>query len=192
MCQFIIVSISETWTENQTKWLLDKYAENMSEVGPKKRFRNKKCIWELLAEQMEAELKIKKSFEQLANRFKTVSRKAKNQIDHNNKSGNTRVDVDFEEELRKISSKDDSIEPEVLCGVNYVKRKNDENNVATTSAPKQKWKKINIKKPDIAQVIKDSLESLEKNRAEREKERERRQEARHQEKLDLIRSLFQQ
>ena len=164
----------------------------MAEVGPKKKFRNKKCVWEFLAEEMQAELKIKKSFEQLANRFKTVSRKAKNQIDHNNKSGNTRVDVDFEEEIRKISTKDDSLEPEVLRGVNFMKRKNDENDIPTTTAPKQKWKKLNNKKPDIAQVIKDALESLEKNRAEREKERERRQEARHPEKLDLLRSLFQQ
>lgn len=34
---------------------------------------------------------------------------------NNNKTGSSRINIDFEQEISKIASIDDSIEPEVLC-----------------------------------------------------------------------------
>ena len=58
----------DVWTREDTKWLLGKYAENMDQVAPKKKFRLKKSMWSYLATQLEKEMNIKRTYDQLENR----------------------------------------------------------------------------------------------------------------------------
>lgn len=54
-------------------------------------------------------------------------RTKKLQIDNNRTSGQVRTPVTYESEISTITALDDSIEPEVMRGVNFVQKKNNEN-----------------------------------------------------------------
>ncbi|KAH7964343.1 hypothetical protein HPB51_017523 [Rhipicephalus microplus] len=62
---------------------------------------------------IEAVLGIAKTPEQCENRYKTVIRRRKASSDHNKRSGASPTPVPFDDEVKKIESIDDSIEPEV-------------------------------------------------------------------------------
>lgn len=94
--------------------ILDKYDEYISDVGPMKRFKVKRRMWEEITNDINNTLSIKRTAQQVENRFKTILKRKKIAVQNNNKSGQQRIKVQFEDELRKIAAKDDSIEPEVL------------------------------------------------------------------------------
>lgn len=58
---------------------------------------------------------------QCENRYKTVIKKKKKSVDNNSKSGSSRMEVEYEEELKKISAADNNIKPEILKGVKKIK-----------------------------------------------------------------------
>lgn len=58
------------------------------------------------------ELQITRDSVQVENRYKTCLKRKKNAVEHNARSGNSRTEVPFEEELSKIAANDNSIEPE--------------------------------------------------------------------------------
>ncbi|CAH1107031.1 unnamed protein product [Psylliodes chrysocephalus] len=43
---------STSWNDPQTRLLLDKYEEYMDAVGPLKKFKNKKIMWQYIAKDM--------------------------------------------------------------------------------------------------------------------------------------------
>lgn len=88
--------------------LLDLYASYMPEIGPMKRFKNKKEMWSNISTEI-----CGKSAKQCEERFKTVMKRKKTAVENNNASGSKRQNIDYEDELSKIASIDDSIEPEV-------------------------------------------------------------------------------
>lgn len=101
------------WTEGQTKLLLEYYCKYFPQIGPFKKFKNKKQAFKQISMDVEAILGIKKTPEQCENRYKTVIRRRKAASDNNNRSGASPSPVPFDDEIRKIETIDDSIEPEV-------------------------------------------------------------------------------
>ncbi|KAH7940527.1 hypothetical protein HPB49_001362 [Dermacentor silvarum] len=101
------------WTEGQKKLLLEYYYKYFPQIGPFKKFKNKKQAFKQISMDVEAILGIKKTPEQCENRYKTVIRRRKAASDNNNRSGASPSPVPFDDEIRKIETIDDSIEPEV-------------------------------------------------------------------------------
>ncbi|KAL1488910.1 hypothetical protein ABEB36_014697 [Hypothenemus hampei] len=73
-------------------------------------------MWQKISEDIPSLLNINKTPYQCENRYKTVIKKMKKAIDNNKKTGRSKMEVEYEEELGKIVAKDDSILPEVLVG----------------------------------------------------------------------------
>ncbi|KAL1474186.1 hypothetical protein MTO96_021372 [Rhipicephalus appendiculatus] len=110
------------WTPGETKLLLDYYYKNFLQVGPFKKFKNKKMLFKKVSQDLADVLGCSKTPQQRKNRLKTVRRQKKKASDNNNKSGAPPCPIPFEDEVRKIESIDDSMEPEVQrdsFGVTY-------------------------------------------------------------------------
>ncbi|KAH7959331.1 hypothetical protein HPB49_010437 [Dermacentor silvarum] len=101
------------WSEGQTKLLLEYYYKYFPPIGPFKKFKNKKQAFKHISMDVEAILGIKKTPEQCEHRYKTVIRRRKAASENNNRSGASPSPVPFDDEIRKIETIDDSIEPEV-------------------------------------------------------------------------------
>ncbi|XP_054924065.1 uncharacterized protein [Dermacentor andersoni] len=102
------------WTRGETKLLLDLYSTYFPQVGPLKKFRNKKAMFEKIAVELQRRTGTIKSGEQCCTRYKTVLKRKNVAAVENNTSGNSPADVDYEDELEKIRWLDDSLEPEVV------------------------------------------------------------------------------
>ncbi|KAK8765408.1 hypothetical protein V5799_031983, partial [Amblyomma americanum] len=113
--------IDASWDERQTKLLLDYYARYARDVGPLKKFRSKRAMFEQIACDMFGIPGIHRTAVQCETRFKTVSKRKRNEEKHNNTSGNSRCRVEYEQESDAIKAIDDSLEPEVLRGVDTVR-----------------------------------------------------------------------
>ncbi|KAK8773424.1 hypothetical protein V5799_012044 [Amblyomma americanum] len=110
------------WTLGETKLLLDYYYKYFPQVGPFKKFKNKKMLFKQVSQDLATVLGCHKTPQQCENRYKTVMRQKKKASDNNNKSGASPCPVPFDDEMRKIQSIDDSLEPEVQrdsFGVTY-------------------------------------------------------------------------
>lgn len=83
------------------------------QIGPFKKFKNRKQAFQQISRDVEAVLGITKTPQQCENRYKTVIRRRKAASDNNNQSGASPCPVPFDDDIRKIESIDDSIEPEV-------------------------------------------------------------------------------
>lgn len=110
-------------------------------------------------------------------------------MDNNKTSGSSRIEVAFDEEMRQISALDDSIEPDVIRGIDFVRRKDaqpeKESASETPAVKKPRWQKP--KETSLQQTL---LE-VQKRREDLAREREDRQDARHQKTLELIKAIFQ-
>jgi len=115
-CEAII--IKDQWSVEMTKFILDAYEECLSMVGPMRKFKNKKNMWEHIAQRANNALNITKTAAQCENRFKTVLKRKRYQENNNKKSGASRQTIQFDDEIRKIASIDDSVIPEVLQSAN--------------------------------------------------------------------------
>lgn len=111
---------SDKWSDESTRFVVDKYADYLELVGPIKKFKNKKIMWIQIAKDVEAVLGIQKTYIQCENRYKTILRRKRICDKNNSTSGLKRTKVNFENELKLIPAKDDSIEPEVLQSANNV------------------------------------------------------------------------
>ncbi|XP_077536597.1 uncharacterized protein LOC144148946 [Haemaphysalis longicornis] len=101
------------WTPGETKLLLDYYYKYFPQVGPFKKFKNKKMLFKQVSQDLADVLGCSKTPQQCENRVKTVRRQKRKACDNNNKSGAQPCPVPFDDEMRKIESIDDSLEPEV-------------------------------------------------------------------------------
>ncbi|XP_077553866.1 uncharacterized protein LOC144168774 [Haemaphysalis longicornis] len=114
---------SAPWDEGETRLLLTLYSQYCNEVGPLKKFRTKRAMYQQVAKEILQILGIRRSAEQCDSRLKTIIRRKKNEVTNNRTSGRSRCRVSYEEEFAKIRALDDSIEPEVLRGVGTVSYK---------------------------------------------------------------------
>ncbi|CAH1154409.1 unnamed protein product [Phaedon cochleariae] len=166
------------WTDAETKVLLEYYEQFMSNVGPMKKFKNKRNMWNKITDILNKKFNLQRTSIQVENRYKTVLKRKKSAVENNRRTGSSRMDIPFEEELNKISSLDDSIEPEVLGTAQNIQ----------VLKPIQKE---NIT-PSVSQSIKPvrKHKSIHETLIEIHKQKEDAKERRHKEKLELIRELF--
>jgi len=97
-------------------------------------------MWENIAQKANNALNITKTATQCENRYKTVLKRRCYQENNNKKSDTSRQTVQFDDEIRKIASIDDSVIPEVLQSANIC-----------TTTRKTEWENIDqiqIKKGD--------------------------------------------
>lgn len=180
---------SDSWTDSATVFILDQYKVYLSQIGPMKKFKSKKTMWAEISRELQENLNISRTPLQIENRYKTVLKQKKKAVDNNRQSGSSREEVPFEKELREIARADDSIEPEVLRSAKSVRY------------PKTPLLEIissdndsNI--TDVRENVKDSPPkkkcklSNEERKLELFKQKEEAKERRHQEKLQLLRELF--
>lgn len=147
---------------------------------------------------------------QCQNKYKAITRKRKLAVDNNRKSGSTRIDVEFEDELSKIAALDDSIEPEVLRGVNYVQYKDTTEDRPEVQTPaktplspiKKRWRQPKKSPSEMLRLTLVEIEKrkMEQDQAKREREqakaeretiKEANKQKRHEEKMKLMQLLFQ-
>lgn len=142
-------------------------------VGPMKRFRHKKAMWQHIANEIYIQLGVQKTPLQCMNRLKTVKRRRADSRNHNKQSGMEPVAVEFDAELQKIAAIDDSVEPELMRGPGRVELKSPTSPASTDRDT-----------PPLAKKPKCSIaDTLWKMHMDREQQRERR----HKEKMDLLR-----
>lgn len=166
------------WGEKETKLLLDKYEQYLSQVGPMKKFKKKKNMWEKISEDIINILNIRKTALQCENRYKTILKRKKKVKVHNGRTGETPETDPFEEELNKIAAIDDSLDPEVKIGVGKLvtiaKRPAPSTSEADTAASSTK----KPKKQSLSEVLVDIANKKEEGR-----------DRRHKEKLEFLRQL---
>ncbi|KAL1482584.1 hypothetical protein MTO96_033692 [Rhipicephalus appendiculatus] len=84
---------------------------------------------------------------QCETRFKTISRRKRNEDSNNRTSGQSRCNVSYEEEFAAIRAIDDSLEPEVLRGVGKVTYKR-VHAAADNSNPSKQSREFNVESTD--------------------------------------------
>ncbi|KAL1469497.1 hypothetical protein MTO96_041046, partial [Rhipicephalus appendiculatus] len=113
-------SANAPWSDGETKLLLDYYAKYTPSVGPIKRFKCKREMFDQISRGIFALLNTVRTGVQCETRFKTISRRKRNEDCNNRTSGQSRCNVSYEEEFAAIRAIDDGLEPEVLRGVGKV------------------------------------------------------------------------
>ncbi|KAH7948983.1 hypothetical protein HPB49_002375 [Dermacentor silvarum] len=111
---------SGPWGEGETRLLLNLYAHYSTKVGPMKKFRCKRAMYEYISKEILQILNIYRTPTQCESRFKTIAKRKKDEDTNNKTSGHSRCQVSYEEEFAAIRAADDSIQPEVLRGVHSV------------------------------------------------------------------------
>ncbi|XP_046805180.1 uncharacterized protein LOC124419486 [Lucilia cuprina] len=157
----------QMWTDGETRQLLDFYANYMVDIGPMKKFKTKKEMWADIASRIPD-----KTPKQCEERYKTILKRKKVAVENNKSSGSKRKSIDFEEELNKISSMDDSIEPEVQI----------------SSQKFLKVEKKDIKKTEETKIKKKTIQETLIEIAEKKEEAKER---RHQEKMALLQKVLE-
>jgi len=163
--------IKDQWSVEMTKFILDTYEECLPMVGPMRKFKNKKNMWEHIAQKANNALNITKTAAQCENRYKTVLKRKRYQENNNKKSGASRQTVQFDDEIRKIASIDDTVIPEVLQSANICTI-NEKPNGKVLSKSK-------LKKETLNETIIRLHEIREANKK-----------ARHEEKMAFLREVF--
>lgn len=121
------------WGKDDSKMLLDYYTLYAGQVGPLKKFRTKKAMFDQIAKKIKELMGVSRTGTQCETRYKTMMRTRKNQVDNNRRSGSARCTIDYEQEFASIAALDDSVEPEVMRGVRSVVYKEGPTLAATSS-----------------------------------------------------------
>lgn len=210
------VYFSDLWTDEATTHMLDKYELYMPMIGPMKKFKKKKTMWEQISADLENELKVTKTAVQVENRYKTLLKRKKKAIENNSKSGAARMEVPFEESLKKIAALDDSIEPETLRSANQVRML--KKPYSETEPSTSKLKRPHETEPTSNELLKPCCETelstckkyseeisfhkkktlasfpprktIQQTLLDIHKEREKKRDERHREKVALLTEIF--
>lgn len=152
-----------------------------------KKFKTKKNMWKKIASDIKNILNINRSEVQCENRYKTILKRKKKATGNNHTSGASREIIEYENELSKISAIDDSVEPEVLRGVDQCVTKHI-SAVSSCSSPMSDAEagpsgmKKNVNKPKHT--------SISETLVELQKLKEENKERRHKEKMDSLKELI--
>ncbi|KAL6268090.1 hypothetical protein P5V15_001181 [Pogonomyrmex californicus] len=104
------------WSDESMTFILDKYSNNLELVELIKKFKNKKAMWQQIAEDLESNLGIKKH---MFNRFVYGSR-CFSLPEREEFVKSPGPNISFEDEIKKITVINDSVEPEILQSANKV------------------------------------------------------------------------
>lgn len=105
------------WSEGESRLLLDLYSPYFPEIGPSKKFKTRKHMFNKIAEEINSKLSAHYTGQRCDTRFKTLKKRKTKVVDSNGKSGSSRQLVEFEEEFNLIRATDDSVKPDVIMGV---------------------------------------------------------------------------
>ena len=130
-------------------------------------------MWAKIAEDLSEAFLHPFSAAQVENPYKTIMKRKNAAVNKNKRSGASRIDVPYEEEINKIAAVDDSIEPDVMRSVSEVIEKPSPSERATTSNPRKR------KHQDVGDKIAAALLKVNEDRQKR-----------HDEKMNLLRELF--
>lgn len=167
------------WGDSDTKLLLDLYHKGLPLIGPFKKFKNKKCLWIHIGKEIEEQLGLLRTAVQCESRFKTIMKRKTATTTKNHTSGETRVDVPYEDEIGKIKAQDDSLEPDVLMSGDEIKINQ-----------KEKFRPEETKMANCSRKRKyDDLVSVLENMHQKKEEAKER---RHREKMELMKELFRE
>lgn len=156
--------------------LLDSYEKYLTQVGLMKKFKKKKAMWFQISEDVETAMGTKKSWVQCENRYNTIIKRKRSAIRNNLSTGASPTPIPYENELARIISIDDSIEPEVVRGAGEVARKPSvEQSCSEENTPPVKRQKALTCQEILLKIHED-----------REVQRERR----HKELMSLMRELL--
>lgn len=109
------------WNEKQTKYLLDQYRIYFLQIGQFRSFKNKTAMYEQISKDLNQQFGMKVIAQQCLNRYKNVCKHNKNALNSNRISGNDPTEMPYKDEFEGINNMDDSLQPEILLGVNQVK-----------------------------------------------------------------------
>ncbi|KAH7943619.1 hypothetical protein HPB52_009565 [Rhipicephalus sanguineus] len=190
------------WSEGEMRKMLEKFTNCMPEVGPMKKFKDKKTMWTAIAAELRHKTGIERTPLQCENSLKTVKKRYSNARKHNRQSGVSPVEVPSAEEMSKLAAVDYSVFPEVMRGVGRVEQNPPHMSQVSASAGQANvqasavdhWSGA-VQESDVAATPSASKrprtsQSLANVLSMIHKEREEAREQRHQEKMALIRQLF--
>lgn len=80
------------WTDNESKVLLQLYYENIGEIDPFSTFKNKKCMWEFISNEVTRKCGIFCSSLQCEYRYKNMLQRRNAAKKYNKKSGHEKCD----------------------------------------------------------------------------------------------------
>ncbi|XP_050065756.1 uncharacterized protein LOC126554764 [Aphis gossypii] len=176
--------VNSVWTAENTSFMLECYHQYLEQIGPMKKFKNKRCMWMKIKQDIQDKFNYSFTDIQIENRYKTVLKRNKMSTKNNNTTGSSPKFSTVDNEFAKITALDDSIEPAVQVGTSSsgLKRLIKED-IVPKDMPIVSNKKV---KTSVTDVLIAMLKEKEENKKQRELNRERR----HNEKMDLLRTLL--
>lgn len=111
----------KSWSNNDTKILIDLYKAYRNKVGSFE-LRNMKKLWERIAHEMNKKFNVTVTPSNCENRWRVVERNYKKYIDNNNKTGRGRKQFEYADEMDAIFQKRRNVYPELLLSSNTVDR----------------------------------------------------------------------
>ncbi|KAK9892918.1 hypothetical protein WA026_022783 [Henosepilachna vigintioctopunctata] len=172
-----IVENKDRWYGPETRLLLEKYQIYIKEVGQSKLYRNKKCMWEQIANDINKKFKMKKTAVQVENRFKTLFRRK--EYDSKYRRTDKEEDNNFKDKLRRLSLE------------RPPKRKYQKSDFICDSPPTKRERSLQ----ETLEYIHSEEEAAEERRHEETllmlKKHEAAKERRHREKVEMYKELLQ-
>lgn len=98
------IVINGVWTDANIAFMLECYYRYMEEIGPMKKFRNKKAMWAKNKLDIEKEYNYFFTEMQIENRYKTVLKKNKTVAKNNNTTGSYPKYSTVDDEFTKITA----------------------------------------------------------------------------------------
>lgn len=130
---FLYLSACE-WTDGKTKLQLDYYECHLHELGPMKRFKNYNRLFLQISNDLNEAIGSTKTADQCKNHYKIILKRKRKAVCHDNQPGAARCAVPFEEEMERIRTLHDSIEPEAQRDILGAKFKESSNPPISSSS----------------------------------------------------------
>ncbi|XP_049268996.1 uncharacterized protein LOC125757442 [Rhipicephalus sanguineus] len=99
------------WSGRRTRFFVEKYKENFTNIGKKGGLRNKKQLFLYLTDALNEEFECSLSVLQVTNKWKSLERAHKRTRENNRKSGSGTLECRFEEEMADIMDKQHHVSP---------------------------------------------------------------------------------
>lgn len=108
--------VNSVWTAENTSFMLECYHQYMEQIGPMKKFKNKRCMWMKIKQDIQDKFNYSFTDIQIENRYKTVLKRNKMSTKNNNTTGSSPKFSTVDNEFAKITALDNSIESAVQVG----------------------------------------------------------------------------
>lgn len=62
---YYCLNFSDNWSHNETKFMLGLYREYMEQIGPGKKFPDKRTMWKIIADELQDKYVVERSSEEV-------------------------------------------------------------------------------------------------------------------------------